>query len=183
MNRLGLANTTEEFYIYGSQFEAGSYPTSYIPTMGSAVTRSGDSTGHIDVSSLGATTGYTLFYELGDFNVSVASSWLAQGGTNGRPYEVYGNTAIIKTTNGDVYPFGHGDSGTGIKVAVNYDGTNINVFTNGTKRGTWEANKTIWDALTNLDMTLNNLQMINWKQLLVFPTALTDSECIALTTL
>ena len=175
--------TAESLFLYGAQLEQGSYPTSYIPTYGTSQTRSSDSTSHIDVSSLGVTTGYTLFYELGNYNVSTASSWLAQGGTNGRAYEVYGTTAIIKTTSGDVYPFNHGLTGTEIKVAVNYDGININVFTNGTKRGTWAANQTIWNGITNLDMTLNNLQMVNWKQLLVFPTALTDSECIALTTL
>ncbi len=178
----GTGDGTSGVYVYGAQWEASSsYPTSYIPTYGASVTRSSDSTGNVNVSSLGVTIGYTLFYELGDYNVSIGSSWLAQGGTNGRPYEVYGNTAIIKTASGDVYPFGHLTAG--IKVAVSYDGTNINVFTNGTKRGTWAANKTIWDAMTNLDMTLNNLQMVNWKQLVVFPTGLTDSECIALTTL
>ena len=172
--------------VYGFQIEqAASYPTSYIPTYGSSVTRAGDNTGTIDVSSLGVTTGYTLFYELGDFNVAFGGVWLAQSGGSDRAYQVYGATAVIKTNSGDVYPFNHGASGegTGIKVAVNYDGTNINVFKDGTKRGTWVANKTIWDALTNLDMTLSNLQMVNWKQLLVFPTALTDSECIKLTTL
>jgi len=176
---------TDYILIYGAQAESGSYPTSYIPTYGSSVTRSGDNSGAIDVSSLGVTTGYTLFYELGDFNVAFGGVWLAQAGGVDRAYQVYGATAVIKTNSGDAYPFNHGTlgEGTGIKVAVNYDGTNINVFTNGTKRGTWAANKTIWDALTNLDMNLSSVQMVNWKQLLVFPTALTDSECIALTTL
>ena len=170
---------------WGAQVEVGSYPTSYIPAYGTSQTRSGDNTGTIDVSSLGVTTGYTLFYELGDFNVALGGVWLAQSGGNDRPYQVFGATAVIKTTSGDVYPFNHGTSGkgTGIKVAVNYDGTNINVFTNGTKRGTWAANKTLWDSLTDLDMNLSSVQMVNWKQLLVFPTALTDDECIALTTI
>jgi len=192
--RIGMANDTpiqtytgenKEALIYGLQAEVGSYPTSYIPAYGSSVTRAGDNTGTIDVSSLGVTTGYTLFYELGDFNVAFGGVWLAQSGGSNRAYQVYGATAVIKTNSGDVYPFNHGTSGegTGIKVAVNYDGTNINVFTNGTKRGTWAASKTIWDSLTNLDMNLSSVQMVNWKQLLVFPTALTDDECIALTTI
>ena len=180
-----VGGSSLDILIWGAQVEVGSYPTSYIPAYGSSVTRTGDNTGTIDVSSLGVTTGYTLFYELGDFNVAFGGVWLAQSGGSDRAYQVYGATAVIKTNSGDVYPFNHGTSGkgTGIKVAVNYDGTNINVFTNGTKRGTWAANKTIWDSLTNLDMNLSSVQMVNWKQLLVFPTALTDDECIALTTI
>jgi len=177
----GSTSAAGDLFVYGAQLEEGSYPTSYIPTYGSSVTRSFDNASNINVSSLGVTTGYTLFYELGEFTLD-PTTWVVQRNAVGVAlYQSYGSTMIIETINGFVYPYYHGISGTRIKVALSFDGTNINVFTDGVKRGSWVASSD-WNTFGNFKLD-NNPTRVNWKQLLIFPTALTDSECIALTTL
>jgi len=172
-------NGTSGFELYGWQIEQGSYPTSYIPTYGTSQTRSGDNANPIDVSSLGVTTGYTLFFEIGENDLD-STTWLIQRNSGGTfLYQQYGHTAILNILSGFVYPFGL-PSGRN-KVAIVFDGTNIYPFLNGVKQGTYVASDD-WASFGDLNLN-NNPVKVNWKQLLVFPTALTDSECIALTTI
>ena len=181
-----LGNVGDEFYLYGAQVELGaSYPTSYIPTYGTSQTRSGEDSGTIDVSSLDVTGNYTLFYEVSDFYVTANSTWVRQNGSNGSALEAYGSTMIIWIDGGVWYPFGHGVSGVGsnTKKAITYDGVKVRAYSDGVLVGTRDADKNRWDNLTDFDMTNGSSQMVNWNQVLIFPTALTDSECIALTTL
>jgi hypothetical protein len=179
------ANLTsgESFHLWGAQIEQGSYATSYIPTYGTTVTRLADNTGGVNVGTLGVTTAYSIFYELGDFNVSAASTWITQSGAAGRMFESFGTTMILRTTSGDVYPYSHGGSGTQFKAVLSFDGTNVTAFANGNKYGPYPADLTKWTGFASLDLNLNSLQTINWKQVLIFPTALTDAQAIELTTL
>jgi hypothetical protein len=65
------------------------------------------------------------------------------------------------------------------KIAIRWNGTNANVFVNGVK------------VVTNTAFTTTNMQFlnntgagnpININSMALFPTALTDTQCIALTT-
>ena len=68
------ANNDAEVYLCFAQIEEGSYPTSYIPTYGSSVTRSADSCVKTGISSLIGQTEGTLFAEVSVDTDSVSPS-------------------------------------------------------------------------------------------------------------
>ncbi|CAB5223991.1 hypothetical protein UFOVP387_23 [uncultured Caudovirales phage] len=59
-----LGNGTSGIYIYGSQCEVGSYPTSYIPTTTTTVTRNADIISKTAISSLIGQTEGTIYAEI-----------------------------------------------------------------------------------------------------------------------
>ena len=73
-----------EFYIWGAQGEAGSYPTSYIPTVASSVTRNADVISKTGISSLIGQTEGTLFFEgeMKDIPLNVTIFGVEKAATN-----------------------------------------------------------------------------------------------------
>jgi len=57
-------STSASFYAWGAQLEAGSYPTSYIPTTSASVTRNADVVSKTGISSLIGQTEGTMFCDI-----------------------------------------------------------------------------------------------------------------------
>jgi len=183
------------FLLYGLQMEAGSYPTSYIPTYGSSVTRSQDSCSGAGDSSVFNSTQGVLFYEGSSLFNDLTNRFITlSDGTNDNRV-LFGYRAIsnqvfarIEGNNSASVDLTHivSDTKDNIKIAISFDNSfNYKMFVNGV----------LVDSGTGTDsiLGLNDLSFTNAtgsenlfgkvKQLLYFPTALTDAECIELTTI
>ncbi|MDC3299534.1 carbohydrate binding domain-containing protein [bacterium] len=182
-------------YFYGIQVEAGSYATSYIPNHGESggVTRAADScsvTGASDV--IGQTEG-TLFYELKSF-VTTADSSLFIGVSDGTsdnrvligPANAANRIRVVcifsgVSNNGNNYLVT--DITTYNKVAVKYNSSSVDVFINGVKQASQTGgsfSRTLDDSTFD-NGTGQNYFIGNIKQRVHFNEALSDAECISLT--
>jgi hypothetical protein len=172
---------------YGWQMEQGSYPTSYIPNhSGGSVTRGAESLSKYDFTD---STSKTLFIECGDTGYAGGSGEIILEKTNpvAAIFRIYIETNNSGTNVSSIrlrtefpvnnYDFNLGNKDEFKKIALSINGSNVKIFGNGSLLGTYVVTPT-------------TMEQLNWrvqstkystKQFLLFPTALTDSECIALT--
>jgi hypothetical protein len=186
-----LGNGTSGIYIYGSQCEVGSYATSYIPTVASTVTRNADTISKTGISSLIGQTEGTVFVECynqlidstiiylnknNSNSVVITSNAIGFSGRvfcNGIQYSAFSNSFIIKNQK--------------IKIAFKYSPSGLKLFVNGSLNST-NINPILFTAPID-GIFLNDGSIINLNQTIynnsvqLYKTALTDQECINLTTL
>jgi len=186
---------TSGFYVWGAQIEQGSYATSYIPTYGTSQTRSTDRNLVLDLSDSGVdgesvthffhfTNNKLLVRESSNINVRLSSNVsnlgsvrIYRSATSARRLSV-----VFQDINGDFSIPGANTSTDEVKILVKRNWTTklINVFINGVK---------ITNPTSDLFNTWHRVEIegtgstINIKQYAVFPTVLTDQECIELTTI
>jgi len=181
-------------YIWGAQVEQGSYPTSYIPTYGTSQTRSIDLTTADTSSFYTDSSKGTLFTEL-SFPLAADGNYNGWFFWNGSGYhrivlQRRGDTGrgqievrINNTTQASVISSSAITLEDNHKMLVRWDGNVFTLFIDGVNIG----NDTSTDVYSGTD--LNELSSrptynaANIKQAVLFPTALNDSECIALTKL
>ena len=177
---------TSGVYIFGAQLEAGSYPTSYIPTYGTAATRSNDYKQLNDLISLGLVSNdtFTYFAELNCENIIRDSSTLAiQIGSSPQRILFYNSTTdasrfkiYIQDGTTQIYTLTADVS----KICISVQPNLIKVYENGVN---------VLTTTQNLDLTSNSNYIMygdnrafSLKQAVLFPEALSDADCITLTT-
>ena len=182
------------FYIWGAQLESGSFPTSYIPTSGSTVTRVQDQYSKTGISDkIGQTEG-VIFVEMaypittsGSGNKRIAIS--DNTSSNRVMFAEVGNTGISALiTYGGVnsaYLVGNVNNLLNFKVAIKYKENDFALWVNGVEVATDTSGSTPI-GLSRLAFDGGdggNIFYGKVKQLQVFKTALTDSELATLTTI
>ena len=187
------ADNGGELLIYGAQAESGSYPTSYIPTYGTSQTRSIDDCKEYNVESLLGTDSGTIFVDFEIFNTDNYGGILEiiNDSTPSQRLLIWVSSGQDLQLNISGGIGGHSIEANNIsigrhKAAFTYSANEIAYFVDGIKIGT--ATPTLQTfAFSRYDMRNSqggvNIQKKYINQTMAFPTALTDSECIALTTL
>jgi hypothetical protein len=190
----GSTSISQTFY--GYQLEASSYPTSYIPTTSASATRVADACYKTGISSLIGQSAGTLFlyadiqkHNEVDFYISISDAsnlgeavymYQPSSGTLDFLVRNAGNTVALSVLNAN-WTAGLN------KVAIAYTATTIEVFINGVSKGS-----TTFTALPTLSqLTIGSRpdsvgSLVGtgiYSEVVVFPTRLSNSECISLTTI
>jgi hypothetical protein len=192
----GSTSAQGDLFVYGAQYESGSYPTSYIPTYGSSVTRSKDFANLIGSNFTDVFSGNgTIYANLELVNNNSNIGWWARLSTTGAyvnmiKAEFNGVSkklqVEIRANNvTEVYFVDTNVSSLGFhKIAVSYDNGDIVIYMDGVKLATYlDKNMPDLNEIYIGNYTDGGNRFATKKEFLIFPTALTDSECIALTTL
>ena len=181
---------TSGIFIYGMQFCEGSYPTSYIPNhSGGSVTREEDTTAELSLSPSHGSSN-TWFFELkritntslSNQSISIIKNDLTGASnrftlfstSNGRLRVLLsdenGTTENLYSSNNSF------DKGETIKAAVKITPSGCTLFVDGSSVATSSSVGTI----TGID-AITYFRKAALKQFLIFPSALSDAECITLT--
>jgi len=193
-------NGTDGIYIYGWQSEAGaSYPTSYIPTYGTTVTRLADSCSKTGISSLIGQTEGTLFVEfehsitntsedtrfiLSDNTYNNWTFFSIENGTSLRYYLTSGGVNQLDATVTNVFP-----TAGKYKVALAYQDDLLTIYVNGVQKVNNTNTTTIPSMsallLSGKEAVTSAVELVNKNvnQALLFTSRLSNADLANLTAL
>ena len=197
----GAIDDTADILIWGGQAESGSFPTSYIPTSGSTVTRNQDQFSRDGIGSLIGQTEGTFFIELSKpvLNFSTQSLIsLNNAASNSDANSIAigfdtGDDFFIRLQSNNVLVFQetetNADANTFYKVAISYKSGESLMYLNGSPLTPTSGNLsnafTFAVILDNLSFDFRGDGALPFfgkvKQLQVYKTALTDTQLAALT--
>ena len=187
-----LSETNDEVLIYGAQLEQGSYPTSYIPTQGSAVTRNNETCSDAGNDQVINSTEGVLFVHIKSLNITnLSQSVGVSDGTVSNRFDIRVNSSNVVSgvgVFGGVVAFSMGSyvasKSEELKIALSYKNNDFRLFINGVKNSE-DTSGTVSGTFNELSLNLNDSQKMNSpiSEIKLYNTALTDQELINLTTI
>ena len=186
----GSTSEVGDLFIYGAMYEQGSYPTSYIPTSGSSVTRSADAANGAGTANDFNDSEGVLYANIADFDNDSFRQLTVSNGSNSYAISIMNTTtenqvvcfvndgitqASISTILHSTHEFN--------KIAIKYKANDFSVYINGFEIGT-HTNGTVPTGLNtlNFDNGAGTDDVYgNTKEVIVFNEALSDTELEALT--
>ena len=172
-------------YLWGVNVTQTSYLQSYVPTLGSAVTRLADSAYGAGTSSTFNDSEGVLFVEMS----SLQDGRLAVKNSDGSDQVIFGTTNgnvfyRIRENNINIFTEFSGVSGrVNRKIALKYKSADTSIFVDGVKYNLNTSTYTLAGLNEFLFTSEGNATYGNIKQTTYFPTALTDAQLTELTTL
>jgi hypothetical protein len=184
---------TKGVYIYGAQLEAASYPTSYIPTYGSSVSRVAETCTDAGTSATFNSTEGVLYAEISGVGDGGTKRYISlSDGANSNDVRLYldtnGYISALTKVGGSTQAFLSTNAyaqNNFNKIAFKYKENDFALWVNGVEVATDNS------GLVNAANTFNELSFFGnnlpfygkTKQILTFNTALSDEELAALTTI
>ena len=184
------ANGTDGIYLWGAQIEASSYPTSYIPTTSASATRVADNCKKTGISSLFGTNQGTFFMDflfnntgLYDYLFDVTDS------SNTQRFLMYDDSGsglfVFYDSQNSVSSTMQLTQGQRYKIGVKYNSSGTIWYVNGILKATGTASFAYQMSQIYLGQrfSIEDQTQIQVNQTIVFPTALSGTDLIALTTI
>jgi hypothetical protein len=187
-------NASLGIYAFGAQLEAGAYATSYIPTLGAAVTRGADACSKTGISSLIGQTEGTMFVEAILTHSAPFNEYLMQVSADGdNRFSIYREASTNKlgcfARVGASTIFNNltaaATTGT-IKAAFAYKSGSFAFYVNGVQIAVSSATYTTPASMGIFDIDSNagtEKGFYNYAQTLLFTTRLTNAQLAELTTI